>query len=139
MGTFRLSPYSPPPVFSPDWFPFYPARSVMEKTQPTFPANVPSAPVFPSPVFPKLPPGFPISMYDLDGRQNMGLGNQPKYGTLDHRKLKVGRSTVPEGEKVRPSYLGKIVNLGHRDQSEDSIKMSVGDERARSSRDQRSQ
>jgi hypothetical protein len=44
------------------------------------------------------------------GENNMGVGT-PKHGTIDHRKLKVGRASLPDGEKPRPNYLGKTVDL----------------------------
>ena len=43
----------------------------------------------------------------------MGVGKS-LYGTLDHRKLRVARDVVPDGEKPRPLYLGILVDLaGH--------------------------
>ena len=41
----------------------------------------------------------------------MGVGDAPKYGTLEHRKLHVGREVLVDGEKTRPYYLGTMVDL----------------------------
>ena len=41
----------------------------------------------------------------------MGVGT-PKYGTIAHGKLNIGRAALPDGEKQRPNYLGKTVALG---------------------------
>lgn len=41
----------------------------------------------------------------------MGAGQQPKYGTLVHKKLRVGREALVDGEKVRAQYLGTVADL----------------------------
>jgi hypothetical protein len=50
----------------------------------------------------------------------MGAGQHPKHGTLDHRKLRVGRESLQDGEKIRPRYLGSIVNLSKEAELENS-------------------
>jgi hypothetical protein len=42
----------------------------------------------------------------------MGVGDAPKYGTLEHRKLRVGHEALADGEKTRPHYLGTVLDLG---------------------------
>jgi hypothetical protein len=41
----------------------------------------------------------------------MGAGQHPKYGTLVHKKLRVGREALVDGEKVRAQYLGTVTDL----------------------------
>jgi hypothetical protein len=41
----------------------------------------------------------------------------PNHGTLEHRKLHVGREALVDGEKIRPYYLGTIAELGRKQES----------------------
>lgn len=41
----------------------------------------------------------------------MAAGQQPKYGTLVHKQLRVGREALVDGEKVRAQYLGTLTDL----------------------------
>lgn len=43
----------------------------------------------------------------------MGVGTN-QHGTLDHRKLKIGRDALASGEKPRPYYLASLVELAPR-------------------------
>jgi hypothetical protein len=43
----------------------------------------------------------------------MGVGNQPKHGTLEHLKLRIGNEVLANGEKTRPNYLGTTVDLSN--------------------------
>jgi hypothetical protein len=41
----------------------------------------------------------------------MGVNN-PRHATLRHEDLRVGEDVIADGEKVRPNYLGTILDLG---------------------------
>ena len=53
----------------------------------------------------------------------MAAGQQPKYGTLVHRKLHVGCEALIDGEKVRPQYLGTVTDLRGTSTAEQLLKI----------------
>lgn len=55
----------------------------------------------------------------------MSVADPIRYGKLKHLGLRIAREALVDGEKVRPSYLGKVVDLSRRPRSANSSRQGI--------------